>query len=149
MEETIQALGGLLLRAIPTFVLVFLLHFYLKRVFFNPLEKTLAKRREATDGAREAAENAMRVAAGHSASYEGSLTGARNEILKDQEETRKRWLADQTSHLETTRAKAREMIANAKAEIADAAEAARRDLSGQTPALAAELADRVLAGRVQ
>ena len=38
MEETLHALGGILLRAIPTFLLVILLHFFLKYSFFGPLE---------------------------------------------------------------------------------------------------------------
>jgi len=44
MDETLRALGGILLRAIPTFVLVVLLHFYLKFVFFKPLQRVLRQR---------------------------------------------------------------------------------------------------------
>lgn len=148
MDSTIQALGGLLLRAIPTFVLVFLLHFYLKKVFFNPLERTLARRREATEGAREAAENALRAASEKAAAYEAALAGARNEIFKDQEDTRRAWLGEQANQLEKARADAKDLIAQAKAEIAAEAEAARRDLIEQSPSLAAELTRRVLAGSV-
>ena len=39
MEETLRALGEILLKAVPTFVLVFLLYLYLSRMFFRPLEE--------------------------------------------------------------------------------------------------------------
>ncbi len=53
MDAILNPLGGLLLRALPTFLLVLVLHFYLKRVFFAPLDKVLEARRQATEGARE------------------------------------------------------------------------------------------------
>ena len=46
MEETLRALGEILLKAAPTFVLVFLLYLYLTRMFFRPLEEVLKKRYE-------------------------------------------------------------------------------------------------------
>ena len=55
MDAMLHALGGILLRAVPTFLLVILLHFYLKSIFFKPLEKVLHKRYEATEGARKLA----------------------------------------------------------------------------------------------
>ena len=55
MESTLNALGGILLRALPTFFLVLLLHLYLKRVFFAPLNQILKQRYDATEGARQAA----------------------------------------------------------------------------------------------
>ena len=41
MDATLLALGGILLKAVPTFLLVILLNFYLKAMFFKPLEKVL------------------------------------------------------------------------------------------------------------
>ena len=55
MEATLHALSGILLRAIPTFLIVVFLHFYLKYMFFKPLGKVLQARYEATEGARLAA----------------------------------------------------------------------------------------------
>ena len=54
MEETLRALGGILLKAVPTFILVILLHFYLKFIFFKPLQRVLRLRYEATEGREEA-----------------------------------------------------------------------------------------------
>ena len=50
MDATINALGQLLVQALPTFFIVLVLHFYLKQTFFKPLSRVLAERREATQG---------------------------------------------------------------------------------------------------
>ena len=76
MDETLRALGGILLRAIPTFVLVVLLHFYLKFIFFKPLQKVLRQRYEATQGARKLAESSLAKAAEKAAEYEAALRAA-------------------------------------------------------------------------
>jgi len=76
MEEILQALGGILLRAIPTVILLILVHFYLKRMLFRPLEQTLAKRREQTDGAQEAARASLARAEEKAAMYELALKEA-------------------------------------------------------------------------
>src|SRR5919107_6148748 len=95
MEATLNALGQILLQAIPTFVLVLLLHQYLKAVFFKPLTRVLAERSEATEGARKKAAESLERAAAKAAAYEESLRAARNEIYKEQEEVRRRWLEEQ------------------------------------------------------
>ena len=41
MEATLHALGGILLRAIPTVILLLILHAYLRAVLFRPIEKML------------------------------------------------------------------------------------------------------------
>jgi len=55
MEATLQALGQILLRAVPTFLLVIFLNFYLKNIFFKPLRNVLRQRYEASEGARKRA----------------------------------------------------------------------------------------------
>ena len=55
MQETLQALGGILLEAIPTVILLIVLHFYLKAILFGPLDKVMKRRRELTEGDREIA----------------------------------------------------------------------------------------------
>ena len=65
----LHALGGILLRAVPTFLLVVLLHFYLKSMFFKPLAKVLQARYEATEGARKLAEQSLEQAAAKTAKY--------------------------------------------------------------------------------
>ena len=69
--------GAILLRAIPTFFLVIFLFFYLKGMFFGPLEKVLAERRAATEGARKQAKTAIELAEAKVAQYEAQLRAAR------------------------------------------------------------------------
>src|SRR5215831_17329925 len=85
MDAMLHALGGILLRALPTFLLVVALNFYLKFVFFKPLEKVLHRRYEATEGARKLAEQALEHAAAKTAEYESALRAARAEIYSAQE----------------------------------------------------------------
>ncbi len=148
MDSTLQALGGILVRAIPTFVLVVLLHLYLKRMFFGPLEKVLGERREATEGAREAAETALRRAEEKAAGYEAALREARAAMYKEQEEVRGRWVAEQGKRIQEARAAARALVAGAGRDLAVEVERARAELGASSEALAAEIAQGVLSGGV-
>lgn len=148
MESTLQALGGILLRAVPTLLLVLFLHVYLKRVFFIPLEAVLRKRREATEGAREAADAALKRADAAAARYQQSLESARSGIYKDQEDTRKRWLEEQSGTLEQSRSKARDLVGKAKNDIAAEVAAAREELSKISGSIASQISQRLLSGRV-
>src|SRR3954452_6008069 len=82
MDAMLHALGGILLRAVPTFLLVVLLHFYLKSMFFKPLKKVLDQRYEATEGARKLAEQAMQEASARTAQYEAAVRAAKAEIYQ-------------------------------------------------------------------
>ena len=77
MQETLQALGGILLKAIPTVILLIILHFYLKAVLFGPLDRMMQKRRELTEGARKIAEDSLAAAARKADEYEAKLRDAR------------------------------------------------------------------------
>ena len=90
MDVILHQLGELLLKAVPTFILVVLLHFYLKNVFFKPLEKVLHQRYEATDGARKLAEQSLERAAAKTAEYEAAMRSARAEVYQAQEQIHKR-----------------------------------------------------------
>jgi F-type H+-transporting ATPase subunit b len=91
MQETLQALGGILLKAIPTVILLIILHFYLKAMLFGPLDRIMQRRRELTEGARKIAEDSLAAAARKADEYEAKLRDARAVVYKQQEEIRKRW----------------------------------------------------------
>ena len=101
MEQTLQALGGILLKAIRTVILLIILHFYLKAVLFGPLDRVMQKRRELTEGARKTAEDSLAAAARKADEYEAKLRDARAAVYKQQEEIRKRWLDEQAQHVGT------------------------------------------------
>jgi F-type H+-transporting ATPase subunit b len=148
MEATLQALGGILLRAIPTVVLLLIVHFYLKWMFFRPLREVLAKRRAATQGMRESAEALLARADEQTKSIEAELRATREEIYQEQEESRRRWVAEQTQHLEEARQQARELIHQSKVQLENETAAAKRDLAATADSLADQIARSLLERRM-
>jgi F-type H+-transporting ATPase subunit b len=146
MGQTLQALGGILLQAIPTIVLLLVVHFYLKWMFFRPLREVLEKRRAATEGARESAAAMLKQAAEKADTLEAALRKARDEIYHENEEARRRWIEEQTSRLEDARRESRELIHKAKQELDAEAETAKRSLTATAETLAEDIT-RSLLGR--
>jgi F-type H+-transporting ATPase subunit b len=147
MDATINALGRLLIQALPTFFIVLLLHFYLKQMFFRPLARILAERDEATQGARAKAAEALERAAAMTAGYEEQIRAARNEIYRDQEEQRKKWRDQQSAQIAEARRAADETVADAKLHLDAQAEQAKRSLAGETQTLADRITQAILGGR--
>ena len=147
MEQTIQALGGILLKAIPTVIILLLLHFYFKFMLFKPLQKVLSRREELTSGARKIAEASHAAAERKAQEYEAKFREARAEAYKQQEETRKRWLEDQAAQIAEARARSADLAANARHQVAAEAAAARQQLLETSGVLADQIASRVLARR--
>lgn len=147
MEATLNALGGILLNAIPTFLLFLFLHFYLKAVFFKPLEKVLHERDEATAGERRRAQESLAKAEEKAWQYEETMRQARGEIYKEQEEQRRQWQAEQTAQIAAAAAQSKAALESAKAELAAEAVAARQALEAETRELAGRIASHVLEGR--
>jgi F-type H+-transporting ATPase subunit b len=147
MDALLISLGGLLLRALPTFLLVVVLHFYLKWVFFAPLDRVLEARRQATEGARAAAQASMENASAKAAQYEAALRAARSEIYKEQEETRRNWRQEQAGALEESRRGASEMVTQARTQISAEASQAAQSLASESDRLAGEIAVSILRGR--
>src|SRR6185503_11667618 len=114
MDETLRALGGILLKAIPTFILVVLLHFYLKFIFFKPLQRVLRQRYEATEGARKLAESSLAKAAEKAAEYEAALRAARSDTYKELEQLRRQLQDDRAAGVREARTRAEAALAQAR-----------------------------------
>jgi len=147
MEQTLQALGGILLNAVPTILILIFLHFYLKFMLFRPLQRTLKQREELTAGARRAAEQSLAAAERKAQEYEAKFREARAEVYKQQEETRKSWLQDQAAQVSQARARTEAQVKDARYQIAQEAAAARQNLLETANTLADQIANRVLARR--
>src|SRR5260221_508016 len=119
MDETLRQLGGILLRAVPTFLLVVLLHFYLKFIFFKPLGRILRQRYEATEGARKLAEASLAKAAEKAAEYEAALRAARAETYKELEQLRRQLQDDRAVAVREARAGAEKRAAAMDAKLAN------------------------------
>jgi F-type H+-transporting ATPase subunit b len=147
MEKTLHDLAGILLKGIPTVVIILLLHFYLKSMLFTPLAKVLKQRDDLTAGARKAAQASLEAAERKAAEYENAIRDARSEVYKDQEQARAKLVAAQEARLAEARERMSAMIKSGKAQIEQEAAAARQGLTDHTSALADQITDAVLSGR--
>ena len=141
MEATLQALGGIVLRGLPTFFLLLFLHFYLKRMFFTPLEKVLNARYEATTGAKKQAEQAMARAQAKAKEYEDAIRAARTGIFKQNDALRKQWRDAQAAQLSEARAKSDAIIKTSKVQLASDVASAKHSLQSESD----EMAQRIVA----
>jgi F-type H+-transporting ATPase subunit b len=148
MDQTLRALGDILLKAVPTFLLVVFLHFYLKKMFFQPMERVLRQRFEATEGARKLAEQALAKAAARTAEYEAAIRAARSEIYQTQEKFYKELQDSQEAQIAAAHQASQEAVRQARAQLARDVEAARATLAQSSESLAAEIADAILKGQV-
>ena len=147
MYATLLALGGILLKAVPTFLLVLLLNFYLKAVFFKPLEKVLRERYEATEGARKLAAESIARAAARTAEFEAAMRAARAEVYQAQEQIHQQLEERRAAELAEARRGSDAAVRQSKARIDADVEDDKRALAGVAEALASQIADAILSRR--
>jgi|SRR5580700_522943 F-type H+-transporting ATPase subunit b len=144
MEATLHALSLILLKAIPTFLLLILLHFYLKYMFFKPLEKVLRARYEATQGAQQRAAESLQKAADRTAEYEAALRAARAEVYQSQEQLNRRLQEEHAAQIQVAREQADVALQEAREQLAGEILEAKAGLAAQSDALAGQIADVIL-----
>lgn len=142
--EPLVALREILLGAIPTFLLVWVLYLYVTRVFFRPLQETLSKRHHATDGMRAAAESSIAEAEKKAAQYEERLQSARAELYQQQEQERQKAIERRGEVVQRARTQAEEMVARARQEIEKEAEEAKKRLAVETEPMAQSISRAIL-----
>ena len=147
MEQTLHALAGILRKSIPTVALLLFLYFYLKLMLFGPLNRLLKQREELTAGTRHAAQKSLKDAERKVQEYEAKMREARAEVYREQEETRRQWLADQAGQLESARERTGRAVQTSKEQMATEFAAARQSLVESAGALADQIATAVLARR--
>ncbi len=144
MAQTLHDLAGILLKSIPTIVLLLLLHFYLKAMLFKPLEKLRVERDALTTGARTAARKSLDQAEQKTQEFEAKMRDARAEVYREQEETRKTWLADQANQVASARESGAQTLQKAKDQMATEVATARTSLSDQASSLADQITASIL-----
>jgi F-type H+-transporting ATPase subunit b len=144
MGDMLHAMGGLLLRALPTFFLVIALNFFLKFFFFRPLEKTLRERYDATGGARKLAGESAERAASRIAEYEAAVRAARAEAYQAQGTQHRQFLERRAAELAGARKRAGAAVEEAKALLAGDAEAAKTTLARDAESLSGQIAASIL-----
>ena len=144
MDATLHALGAILLRAVPTLLLVIVLHFYLKSIFFKPLERVLHGRFEATEGARQLARQSQERAAAKMAEYQAAIRAARSEIYQSQEQLHKQLQDREAADLLEARQRVEAAVREAKAGFAKDVAEAKTSLAADSDALATQIAESIL-----
>lgn len=141
----LQQVISLLIQAVPTFLAIIALHWYLKATLFQPVEKVLEERHAATGGAKSKAGEALAAAEKKVAEYDAKLRDARTELYREQEAWRNGVIAEQNSVLSAAREENQQSAAAAKAAIEREAESARATLEEE----ASRLADAIVASVLQ
>ena len=114
MDEILRQLGGYLLGAIPTIVLLLMVFAAYRALVHRPLARVLAERHSRTEGAMERARADIAAAEAKAADYEQRLREARTALLKAQEARRKQALEARTAALAEARAHAHKQVAEAR-----------------------------------
>jgi F-type H+-transporting ATPase subunit b len=146
MGDTLHALGQILLNAVPTVILLLLLYFYLKYMFFKPMEQVLHQRYEATEGSRKMAEEALERAAARTTEYEIALRAARSEVYQSQEILHQQLQERETAQLTTARQAAEAAVREAREQLSRDVEQAKATLGRESDALANEITESILRG---
>jgi F0F1-type ATP synthase membrane subunit b/b' len=144
MDKTLQALGAILLNAVPTILLVLILHFYLKRMFFKPMEALMKQRYDATEGARKLAQESMERASARAAEHEAAIRTARAQVYQAQEQQYRKLQEDLAARLAEARHQAEARAKLARERIQGDVAQARTVLAGESEILAGKIADAVL-----
>ena len=144
MGDTFHALGEILLKAVPTFLLVIFLNFYLRAVFYKPLERVRLRRYEATEGARKRAQESIERAEKKTAEYERSLREAQAAIYQTQEKLYRELQDRQAAELHAARQQADAAVQQAKKDLARDVEAAKSGLGRESESLANQIVESIL-----
>ena len=144
MDDMIRALGDLLIRAIPTILLLLALTFFLKAVFFRPLERTLQQRFDATEGALQRAGDLAARTGARLAGYDSAIRAARAEGYRNHETLHREIEERRAGELAAARAAAQEALNDAKSKIAAEARDASAQLARDAEALSAGIAGSIL-----
>ena len=147
MEATLAALGQILLKAVPTFVLVLLLYAYLTRMFFRPLERELDKRYRATEGARKLAEETLARAEAKAEEYEAAVRVARGEVYHENDRLRRELQAERSAAVEQGRRDAEAQVASAKADLEKQVAELKETLGAHSDVMASQIANLILRRR--
>jgi F-type H+-transporting ATPase subunit b len=149
VDELLRQLGDLVLGSIPTMIIFLILVLAYRFVLYLPLVRTLAERRERTQGAVERAHVAIAAADAKSQEYEARLRAARAEIFRQREQRVQQWNRERDSALVSARQAAQQRVGHARSGIQDEAAEARRQIEASAGQLAAQIVRAVLPAQAE
>lgn len=144
MDKILSQLGGLLLGAVPTILLLIALMLLYKFILHDKLVQVLQERRARTEGAVQKAKADLAAAEAKTAEYENRIREAKTALYHAQEARRKQLFDARAAALAEARGKTEAQVREARAAIECDVQAARAQLSGESERLAAEILRVVL-----
>src|SRR5277367_4396564 len=144
MDVILKQLGDLFIGSIPTMILFIILVVAYRFLLYGPLTRTLAERRERTQGALEKAAAAIAAADAKSQEYEAKLRAARAEIFRHREQLMHQWNAERDRTLASARLAAQERVRSAENALKAQADEARKQIEGSTEQLASQILQAIL-----
>lgn len=120
----------------------------LKPILFDPLLKLFEERERLTDGARAQARSMDERAGELLTKFEGELEKVRAEAARDREQLRAETSRLEAQMMEQAKADAAKILAEGREKIATEVGALRRELEASRPALAEQIASKVLGREV-
>lgn len=144
MNETLHQLGGLLLGAVPTVILLALLFGLYSVILHNPLAKVLAERHGQTEGAVEQARADVAQAEAKTAEYELRIREARLAVFKSQEARRQQALQARSTAVAAARSQAQRQVKEARAVLDQEKVSAQDGLQQEVSKLATSIIESVL-----
>ncbi len=144
MDQTLRQLGGLLLGAVPTVILLAILSGLYTFLVHRPLMRVLAQRRERTEGAMEKARADIAAAEARTADYEQSLREARQRVFKAQELRRQQALQARSEAVTQARLHAQRQVKEARETMEQDTREALSRLETEARRLASEIVRTVL-----
>jgi len=145
MDQILKQLGGLLLGAVPTVMLLITLMVLYKVILHDKLVAVLGERRARTEGAIQKAKADLAAAEAKTAEYEGRLREAKIALYNLQEARRKQLMDARTTTLAEARAAGDAKVKEARAGIEKDVQSALGTLGAESEKLAAEIVRAVLA----
>jgi F-type H+-transporting ATPase subunit b len=144
MDQTLRQLGGLLLGAIPTAILLGTVYVLYTVLVHKPLTAVLAERRNRTEGAKEKARADIASAEARTADYEQRLREARVKIFKSQEARRQQAMQGRAEAVAKARTQTQEQVKQARAGIEQDKQQALASLQAEAGQLASVIVRTVL-----
>jgi F0F1-type ATP synthase membrane subunit b/b' len=144
--EILHQIGNFFLQALPTVIIFFFFYLYMRWVFFGPIQKAMAERSAKIEGARAEAAAVESAAKNDFQQYTDELNRAKAQIYQDQEASRQAVMDERAKLLKAMRSRAQEEVVAAKKKLEASLAAATSEVDALTPALAGEIARRILSG---
>ncbi len=144
MEEILKQLGGLLLNAIPTVVLLLVTFAAYQVLVHGPLTRVLQERHRQGRGAIEKAQADIAIADARTAEYEARMREARTGVFELQEKRRQSLQQARAEAIAEARAHAESLVQQARTALETEQAGARKALQGESETLAQQIIQVIL-----